>query len=224
VRFINEDLTPEQRALLLQVYTIERQDNQTSQTVAFAILAAALTYVVASAAFFISHCNSIACTGVSPLVQLASPLIPLALLSFLVLSVAATLMRAKHVRKLEELLGLEAETGVVFPSFHRDSATIYEPHFDRLIRELKKPGQAGDRKSLIKRYVPQVIYMPLTITTYVPMLLIALGYTIAVLHPGAWTWDKWVAFIVYLLILTAQVAGIILPLGHARFKTDFEVD
>jgi hypothetical protein len=228
VNFVN-DLGPEERALLLQVYTIERQDNQTSQTVAFAIIAAALTYVVASAAFFVGHCNSVNCGNVPPAVQLASPLIPLALLSFLVLSVVATILRAKHVRKLEELLGLEVGIGIVLPSFHRDSSDIYELKSYRLTAHMHDLRHIRSRKfhlrqALVHRDALQLIYVPLTLTTYVPMVLIALGYTIAVLIPGSWTWDKWFALIVYLFVLAMQIAGMLLPLFHPRFKTDFAVD
>src|SRR5258708_9406253 len=97
-------LTEFQRTQLLQVYTIERQDNQTSQIVAFAILAAALTYMIASAAFFIGRCDHKGCHGVPVSIQLVSPLILYGLLSFLVLGTASTIMRAKHVRTLEEAL------------------------------------------------------------------------------------------------------------------------
>jgi hypothetical protein len=223
-----KDITPEQRTLLTQVYTIERQDNQTSQIVAFAIVAAALTYIVASAAFFLGHCSSVGCNTIPPTVQLAGPLIPLALLSFLTLSVAATIMRAKHVRKLEELLGLRINADIVIPSFHRDSSDIYEVKPDRLKPHLHllrmSSRKIHPRRALVHRDTLQFIYVPLTLTTYIPTFLVALGYTIAVLWPGAWTWYKWLALIVYLLILVMQVAGLLLPLVHPRFKTEFAVD
>jgi hypothetical protein len=196
-----EELTQEQRAQLVQLYAIERQDNQTSAIIAFAIVAAALTYIVASSAFFFSHCNKITCTGIPSWVQPISPLVPLALLSFLLLNLAGTLMRGKHLRKLEELLAIKTNDGIALPSFHRDSSEIYE---------LK------GRRSLL-----QVIYVPLTLTTYIPTYLIAIGFTIAVLIPGAWTWDKQLAIGVYSLILAWQVGGVLLPLFHSRFKRKF---
>lgn len=224
-----KNITPEQRMLLVQVYTIERQDNQTSQIVAFAIVGAALTYVVASAAFFLGHCSSVGCNAIPPTVQLAGPLIPLALLSFLTLSVAATIMRAKHVRKLEELLGLRINADIVIPSFHRDSSDIYEVKPDRLMPHLLNLRRMSFRKmhplrALVHRDALQFIYVPLTLTTYMPTFLIALGYTIAVLWPGSWTWDKWLALVVYLLVLAMQATGLLLPLRHPRFKTEFALD
>lgn len=199
-----EKLTKEQRAQLLQIYTIERQDNQTAQVVAFAIIAAALTYVVASTAFLLGHCSSAGCKGLPPLVQLVSPLILLALLSFLVISVSATVMRAKHLRKLEELLGLEVSTGVVLPSVHRDSSDIWEVKF---------------RPSML-----QFTYVPLTLTTYIPMFLVALGYIVAVLTPGSWTWNKWLVAAAYAGVVAVQVAGLALPIFHSRFKTKYNLD
>lgn len=91
----SKHLTGDQRAQLLQVYTIERQDNQTSAIVAFALLAAGLTYMVASSAFFLSRCDHTGCRGLPDEVQLLSPLVLYGLLSFLVLNVAATIYARK---------------------------------------------------------------------------------------------------------------------------------
>jgi hypothetical protein len=223
------DLTAGQREMLLQLYTIERQDNQNSQTVDFAIIAAALTYVIASSAFLLGHCNSTTCGTIPPVVQLASPVILIALLSFLTLSVAATIMRAKHLRYIEELLGLEAEAGVILPSFQRDSSDIYEVKIDRLLKNFHrmrraKLHQANLSRILSHRDFLQLIYVPLTLVAYVSTLLIALGYTIGVMLPGPWTWDKTAAMTTYILILLLQAAGILAPLMHPRFRTSFEVD
>jgi hypothetical protein len=222
-------LTAEQRDELLQIYAIERQDNQNSQTVDFAIIAAALTYVIASAAFLLGHCNKAGCGKVPPAVQLASPVILIALLSFLVLSVAATIMRAKHLRCIEELLGFEAAEGIFLPSFHRDSSDIYEAKIDRLAKNLRninraKLRQVGFRRVLAHRDALQLIYVPLTLIAYVSTLLIALGYTIGVLLPGPWAWSKVIVMAIYLMALLLQAAGILVPSLHPRFKTDFEVD
>jgi hypothetical protein len=194
-------LTEEQRTQLLQIYTIERQDNQTSALVAFAILAAALTYMVASSAFFLSRCNRAGCRGLPDAVQLLSPLVLYGLLSFLVLGTAATIMRAKHVRKLEELLEIRVGHNTVLPSFHRDSSDIYEVKF--------------------KVNWLQCIYAPLTFATYVPALIIISCFTVAILIPGAWTWDKKLVLIAYFAIAALQVSGMLLPLFHPRFKRAF---
>lgn len=198
--FVEEDMTVEQRALLLQVYTIERQDNQTSVIVAFAIVAAALTYLVASTAFLVGHCSNSGCNGVPQWVQLSSPLIPLALLSFLVLNLVATIMRAKHVKKLEELLELQTKDGILLPSFHRDSSDIYEPK---------------------SRGVLRFIYPPLTFTTYTSVFLIAIVFTYVALKPGAWPWYKLVISVIYLGVFLLQLFGVVLALFHPRFKTEF---
>jgi hypothetical protein len=223
------DLTAEQREMLLQLYTIERQDNQNSQTVDFAIIAAALTYIIASSAFLLGHCNSARCDTIPPVVQLASPVILIALLSFLTLSVAATIMRAKHLRYIEALLGLEAEAGVILPSFHRDSSDIYEVKIDRLLENFHRMRRAKLHRANLSRILShrdflQLIYVPLTLAAYVSTLLIALGYTIGVMLPGTWTWDKTAAMTTYAIILLLQAAGILAPLMHPRFRTSFEVD
>jgi hypothetical protein len=49
-------------------------------------------------------------------------------------------------------------------------------------------------------------------------------FTVAVLIPGAWTWDKRLMLIVYLAITVLQVVGIVLPLFHPRFKDVFISD
>lgn len=221
-------MTPDQRSLLLQVYATERQENQSSQIVGFTIVTAALTYVIASSAFFLGHCNSVTCGKLPPLVQLASPAILLALLSFLVLSVAATIMRAKHVRLLEELLSLQVSARIAIPSFHRDSSDIYEPKLGRLALDFQNFRPTNLRqvhlgRILTHRDVLQFIYVPLTLMTYLPTFLIALGYTIAVLLPGPWEWYKGLAMAVYSLALMLQAAGILFPVFHPRFKKDFEI-
>lgn len=200
----SKDLTREQRAQLLQVYTIERQDNQTSAIVAFAILAAGLTYMVASSAFFLSRCDRTGCRGLPDEVQLLSPLVLYGLLSFLVLNVAATIMRAKHIRKLEQMLEIRVGPDIALPSFHRDSSDIYEVKF--------------------KRSLLQLVYAPVTFFTYVPILVIITVFTIGVLIPGAWTWDKKLILIVYLFITALQIGGMLLPLFHPRFKEAFVSD
>jgi hypothetical protein len=199
-----QNLTADQRAQLLQVYTIERQDNQTSAIVAFAILAAGLTYMVASSAFFLSRCDRAGCRGLPDEVQLLSPLVLYGLISFLVLNVAATIMRAKHIRKLEQMLEIRVSPAIWLPSFHRDSSDIYEVKF--------------------KLNWLQCIYAPVTFFTYVPVLVIITFFTIGVLIPGAWTWDKKLILIVYLIITALQVGGMLLPLFHPRFKEAFVSD
>jgi hypothetical protein len=223
------ELTAAQRSELLQLYAIERQDNQNSQTVDFAIIAAALTYVIASAAFLLGHCSHTGCGDLPPLVQLGSPVILIALLSFLVLSVAATLMRAKHLRCIEMLLGFEVAPGVILPSFHRDSSDIYEAKMDRVLQHVHRaviapPNRPNIRQFMAHRDTLQLVYVPLTLLAYVSTLLIAVGYTIGVLLPGPWAWSKIITMIIYLLALLVQAAGIVTPLLHPRFKTVFEVD
>jgi hypothetical protein len=222
------EMPTNQRSLLLQVYAIERQENQSSQIVGFTIVTAALTYIVASSAFLLGHCNSRTCGKLPPLVQIASPAVLLALLSFLVLSVAATIMRAKHIRRLEELLNLEIGERANIPSFHRDSTDIYELKVDQLKDDLRRfrltsPRNMHVGRVLMHRDVLQVIYVPLTLMAYLPTFLIALGYTVAVLLPGPWAWDKQLAMTVYSMVLLLQAAGILFPVFHPRFKTDFEV-
>lgn len=113
-------------------------------------------------------------------------------------------MRAKHIRKLEQILEIRVGADIPLPSFHRDSSDIYEVKF--------------------KRSLLQLVYAPVTFFTYVPILVVITAFTIGVLIPGAWTWDKKLILIVYLLITALQVGGMLLPLFHPRFKEAFVSD
>jgi len=99
----DSSMNEEGRKDLLQIYTVERQDLGNGQIVTFAIIAAALTYFVASAGFLIGHYTRTGYKNVPTVILLGSPLVTVALLSSLVVTVSTNVMRVKHLRKLEEL-------------------------------------------------------------------------------------------------------------------------
>src|ERR1022692_2799456 len=144
----------DRRQLLLEVYGIERQSDQNSSVVVFAIIAAALTYVVASAGFLLGHYTSAGYTNIPSVVLLLSPLVIVALLSSLVLTVSANAIRGKHLKELEKQVKVEVEVevgkNVSFPSSIRDASDIWE----------------------IKRSLSWLrVYAILTLTTYLPLFV-----------------------------------------------------
>jgi hypothetical protein len=192
-------MTESERSQLLQVYSVERQGDQNSAVVVFAIIAAALTYIVASAGFLLGHYTRAGYKQIPSAVLLASPLVTVALLSSLVLTVSANAMRGKHLKKLETVLGVKVDNAF-FPSSVRDGADIWE----------------------IKRSFSWLrIYATLTLFTYIPIFLIALGYTFAVLIPGPWSWYKALVFSIYCLAIAMQITGLLVASFHQRFKTAF---
>jgi hypothetical protein len=193
---MNED----DRKNLLQIYTIERQDLGSSQITTFAIIAAALTYFVASAGFLIGHYTKSGYKNIPTAVLLGSPLVTAALLSSLVVTVSTNVMRVKHLRKLEDLLGQTVAEDIILPSSIRDFGDIWD---------IRTP------RSWLR------VYSALSLATYIPIFLVSLGYIFAVLVPGAWSWYKGLVFSIYCLVAIMQVAGLLVASWHPRFKTDF---
>jgi hypothetical protein len=196
-----------QRELLLEVYGIERQNDQNSSVVVFAIIAAALTYVVASAGFLLGHYTSAGYTNIPSVVLLLSPLVIVALLSSLVLTVSANAIRGKHLKELEKQVNVEVtvegDKKISFPSSIRDASDIWEI----------KLGWSWLR-----------VYTILTVTTYVPLFVLALAYTFAVLIPGPWSGYKKAAFIFYSFVIAAQAAGLLVASFHPRFKKNYNAN
>lgn len=198
--FLGQALTPEQRSQLLQVYTTERQDGQNNQIVVFAIIAAALTYFVASAGFLMGHYSGGSYKGVPSLVLLGSPLVPLALVSILVLTFSVNMMRTKHLKELERLLALKVGKGVL-PSSVRDTNDVWDikPHFGWL-----------------------AVYPVLVATADIPIFIITLAYVLAVMLPGSsWPSYKIIIFGFYCLVIAIQAVGLLVAGFHPRFKTKF---
>src|ERR1022692_4809826 len=199
----------DRRQLLLEVYGIERQSDQNSSVVVFAIIAAALTYVVASAGFLLGHYTSAGYTNIPSVVLLLSPLVIVALLSSLVLTVSANAIRGKHLKELEKQVKVEVEVevevgkNVSFPSSIRDASDIWE----------------------IKRSLSWLrVYAILTLTTYLPLFVLAWAYIFAVLIPGPWSGYKKAAFIFYSFVIAAQAAGLLVASFHPRFKKDYNAN
>lgn len=193
-------MTEEHRKDLLQIYTIERQDLANGQIVTFAIIAASLTYFVASAGFLIGRYTSIGYENVPSMVLLGSPLVTVALLSSLVVTVSTNVMRVKHLRKLEELLWWTVSEDIVLPSAVTDFGDVWD------IRT---------SPSWLR------VYSALSVATLIPIFLVALGYTFAVLIPGPWPWYKGLVFSIYCLAAVMQVTGMLVASKHQRFNTKF---
>ena len=61
----------------------------------------------------------------------------------------------------------------------------------------------------------------MSLATYIPVFLVALGYIFVVLIPGAWSWYKVAVFIIYCVAVVMQVTGLLVASWNKRFKTNF---
>ena len=200
-------LSKEDREYLFSVYSAERQDDQNALVTAFAIATAGITYVALGVAYINDHCNSKGCTvsgGLSNLVLLTAPVIPLALAAFLALNLAASRIRSVHLQRLEYALQVplyNVHDSPTAPSFHTDAGLVYRP-LDRL----------GDRP-----YGARALFAAVTVMAYVPILATLLGFTwIAVLHIPAGTMRA-AAIWGYGLAEGIEVMALLRSLGGSRF-------
>jgi hypothetical protein len=200
------ELDDKARAHLLSVYTVERQDDQNAQTVAFAITTAGITYMLVAAAYLADHCDQSGCKGTSAWVQLGSPAIAVALVGFLVLNVAATRMRSVHLQRLEKTLAIPVDDeGNKAPQFHTRAGLVFRPDYKT------KPDDKG-----IKR-----VFTSVTVLSYSIVYIILTGFTAIALSFGPWTWIgiKAITAGVYILVEVIELVGMIWPLYHTEFST-----
>jgi hypothetical protein len=102
-------LTEYQRQQLTSIYAVERQDDQQSSIIMLAILTIGITYIIAGAAFLLSHYHNGELAGVPEWVQLIAPIITTGLFGFFVINNAATWVRARILLRLEHLLALNPD-------------------------------------------------------------------------------------------------------------------
>lgn len=190
------------RAELFQLYVMERQDIANGQIVVLAIIAAALTYIVASIGFLISHYTKGTYTDVPSVILLGSPLVTLALLSSLVVTVSTNAMRVKHLKKLESLLKMNVPGNVFLPSSVSDFADIWEIRC---------------APSLLR------VYAIISLATYIPIFIVSFGYILVVLIPGPWPTSKIAVFALYCFVMAMQVMGVLVSSLHGRFKDKFVI-
>ncbi len=180
------DISSELRDQLNSTYATERQDDQSSATIAFAIVAAALTYAVAVGAFLVGKQTNDGFKDVPTAVQLLIPVVPLALAAYLALNLAGALVRSVHIKSLERILAVDyhltSDVGKnkkkVFttPSFRSDMTDVVELRWTRPIAS---------------------IYALCSLFTYIPIVLMLAGFTLITLLPGPWTGYKITAGVAY---------------------------
>jgi hypothetical protein len=191
---------PEHKDHLFSVYQVERQDDQTALTVAFAIATTGITYVIAATAYIGDRCSAASCDRFSEYAQLIAAAIPISLFGFLVLNVAATRMRSVHLRRLEAILAIDLPGGQKAPYFHTDASIVYRP--DDL---LTKPRV-------------RLVFAAITSVAYGVVGVILVGFTWFALHFDPWTPFKIFMTGVYAVVELVEILGLAIPLWHPRFR------
>jgi hypothetical protein len=191
----------EQRSHLLAAYAIERQDDASALTVAFAISTTGLTYVIAATAYFSDHCNRSGCKNIPTWLPLAAPSIAVAFVGFLILNVTATRMRSVHIQRLENAIRLLLPDGGVEPSFHTGAGLVFRPD-----HPLEKPRI-------------RIFFAVITGSSYSFVIVALMGFTWVILATasGPWTLPKYLVATAYGMIEGVQVVGFVWSLNHDRF-------
>jgi hypothetical protein len=191
----------QQRTDLLTAYAIERQDDSSALTVAFAISTTGLTYVIAATAFFGDRCNTSGCENLPTWLPLAAPSIAVAFVGFLLLNVTATRMRSVHIQRIEDAIRIPLPTGESEPSFHTDAGLVFRPD-----RPFEKPRI-------------RLFFAVITTTSYAFIIVALIGFTWVILTAasGPWTVSKYVVAVGYGSIEVAQLVGFVWSLKHERF-------
>ena len=190
---------------LLAIYTAERQDDQNSLTVAFAIATAGITYVTIGAAYLNDHCGSKGCSGGVPgWTPLLAPLIPIALFGFLTLNLAASRMRSVHLQRLEYALQIpliKDQELPTAPSFHTDAGLVY-----RAMDNMDRP------------WFTRILFIGVTFITYPIIYGALLGFTFVALRDASASTLKTTAIYVYAVITVIEGLAILMCLMGERFK------
>jgi hypothetical protein len=185
---------------LLGLYSTERQDNQTSVVVAFAIVTAALTYIVATTPYFAGHCTGSGCHDIRPWVQMAAPAPLVALLGFLVLNLAGTLRRSGL------LLDLEVALRQTLPVTMRPAPRT--EHAAKLIYGNVWKHRYG------------WVYAICSLASYATAAGLVIGDCCVLLMPGEWTWNKQLVALLYAIVISCEVAGLAIPVLRKNFPYD----
>jgi len=191
----------DQRAHLLSAYAIERQDDSSALTVAFAIATTGLTYVIAATAFFGDRCSTSGCKGIPTWLPLVAPAIAVSFVGFLLLNVTATRMRSVHIQRLEHAIKIPLGDGSFEPTFHTDAGLVFRPD-----RPFERPPI-------------RMFFAVMTFTSYLFVIVALMGFTWVILATasGPWTIGKYVVAGLYGLVEMAQVIGFVWSLNHDRF-------
>lgn len=202
-----EDSNPDHRQRLMATYQIDRQDDQVALQVAFAIVAAALTYILVVAAYLLDHCGkSGKCDAEAPAVlRYLSPAVTVAFVGFLVLNVSATRMRSVALQHLEKVLALKLSVSMdkMAPHLHTDYGLVYRPDY-------KKQGIKGE---WVKH-----IYAAVTMIAYGAIYVILFGFTWLALYWGPRNCLKTTVIIGYAVIEAVLLAGLVVSLFNPLFK------
>jgi len=195
----------ERREHLLAVYATERQDDQNSLTIAFAIATAGITYVTIGSAYLNDHCGSRGCSGGIPgWTPLLAPLIPMALFGFLTLNVAATRMRSVHLQRLEKALAiplLRDQELPTAPSFHTDAGLVY-----RAMDNMDRP------------WFTRILFIGVSLITYPIVYGTLLGFSFIALHDAPASTMKTIFIYAYAIITVIEGSALLMCLIGERFK------
>jgi hypothetical protein len=142
----------------LAIYAVERSDDATAATVAFAIATAGVTYVIAASAYLAGQCGSAHCrAGFPPWISMMAPTVAITFVGFLVLNVAGTRMRSVHLQRIDRQQraevppSLEATDSYIRDVIHVSSLFSPETHSSPRagrVRELMiTVDQPGQRRS-----------------------------------------------------------------------------
>ena len=190
------------RADLVAIYAVERQDDSNALTVAFAITTTGLTYVIAATAYFRDHCNGSGCHGIPTWLPLLAPAVAASFVGFLVLNVAATRMRSIHIQRLEKAISIPVPDGGSEPSFHTDAGLVLRPD---------KPHESPRIR---------LVFAAITMVSYTIIMLTLIGFTwyIFFAASGPWNITKILVAIGYGAYELLQVVAFGWPIIHDRFK------
>jgi hypothetical protein len=190
---------------LLAAYTVERQDDAAALTLAFSMATAAFTYMIAASIFF-TKCKVKEGCGDATAAQFVAPAIPVAILSFIVLGTAATLMRSVELQTIEaRLLGLAKQLK------HTD--TPYTPIFHTNAGLVWRSFQVKDQPPI--RLAFGIAGMAAYLIIYASPVI----FTIYVLHFGQpWSWQKWSAAIFYCALELLILVAALISITHSKFK------
>lgn len=191
---------------LLSSYTIERHDDTSALVLAFTMVTAGFTYVIATTLYVNKNCHASGCSNFS-WVQLVAPAIPVAVLGFLVLTTATTRMRSVHLQEIEaELQKLQSndDDGIFrAPEFHTAAGVVWRPD--------------GLWAKRFKDFA-HLIFSIVNVVVYSIIFVVMIGFVISVLWEGPWTGGKVAAAYIYGTILFVEILGFWVALSDSRFK------
>ena len=187
---------------LLWTYAVERQDDTAALALAFTTATAGFTYMIAAMIyvprFYVPH----ECSSKSSVCNILSwlhfviPVVPFIIMSFLVLSTAATRLRSVHLQRLEKELTARLSPS---PSFHTEAGIVWRP---------------GDNLTRPPRI--RLLFFTIASLMYFALYASMVAFTIVMVTFGTGVLRCWVLSI-YLFLEFVLLLGLLIPLVHRTF-------